>query len=127
MNKYVPVIALTFAFGIIGFLTLSSTSYLSVSDLRDIKDVKRVVVMGNVTKGSVQIGKYLQFKINDDSYEVRVIYLGYARLDNVSGYGTVVVEGIYYPNNKTIFAERVESKCPSKEVVEAYNESLGVK
>lgn len=127
MNKFVPVITLTVAFGIIGFLTLNSTSYMGVSDLKEVNDVKRVVVMGNVTKGSVKIDKYLQFKINDGNYEVNVIYPGYVRLDNVSGYGTVVVEGIYYPNNRTIFAERVESKCPSKEVAKAYNESLGAK
>ena len=127
MNKFVPVIALTMAFGIIGFLTLSSTSYISVSDLKKIKETSRVVVMGNVTKGSVHVGKYLEFRINDGAYEVKVIYPGYVMLDNVSGYGTVVVEGIFYPENNTIFAKRVETKCPSKEVIEAYNESIGVK
>ncbi|ADB57705.1 cytochrome c maturation protein CcmE domain-containing protein [Archaeoglobus profundus] len=120
MNKFVPVIALTMVFGLIGYLTLSSTSYLSVSDLKEIKDIRRVVVIGNVTKGSVKFEDHLEFRINDGVWEVKVIYPSYVRLDNASGYGTVVVEGTYYPENKTIFAVRIESKCPSKQVVEAY-------
>ncbi len=115
MNKFVPVLTLTLAFGLIGFLMLNSTSYLSVSDLRDVKDVRSVVVMGNVTKGSVHFENgNLYFKINDGMYEVNVVYHGYVNLDNVSGYGTVVVEGMYYPENNSILAKRVESSCPSK-------------
>ncbi len=120
MNRLVPILALTVAFGLVGFLTLNSTGYMTVSDLKNVKNVKRVVVMGNVTKGSVHFKDRLEFKINDGIWEVKVIYPSYVRLDNVSGYGKVVVDGIYYPENKTIVASRIESKCPSKEVIEAY-------
>ncbi|RLI85331.1 MAG: hypothetical protein DRP01_06445 [Archaeoglobales archaeon] len=121
MNRFAPIVTLTLAFGLIGFLTLNSTGYMTVSDLRNVKEVGRVVVMGNVTKGSVHFSDHLEFRINDGIWEVKVIYPSYVRLDNVSGYGKVVVEGTYYPQNKTIHAVRVESKCPSKEVIEAYN------
>jgi len=121
MNRFAPIVTLTLAFGLIGFLTLNSTGYMTVSDLRNVKEVGRVVVMGNVTKGSVHFSDHLEFRINDGIWEVKVIYPSYVRLDNVSGYGKVVVEGTYYPQNETIHAVRVESKCPSKEVIEAYN------
>ena len=115
MNKFAAVIILTIAFGLLGILALSSTSYSSVSDILKMDKPNRVVVMGNVTKGSVHYNKTLEFRINDGIEEVRVIYSGYVRLDNVSGYGTVVVRGIYYPENRTIVANSVESKCPSKQ------------
>lgn len=115
MNKFVPVVTLAITFGILGFLMLNSTSYSSVSDLEGVKDVKSVVVMGNVTKGSVRFENgTMHFKINDGRYEVKVTFNGYVNLDNVSGYGTVVVKGVYYPNNNTIVAKSVESSCPSK-------------
>jgi len=115
VNKFAAVIILTIAFGLLGILALSSTSYSSVSDILKMDKPNRVVVMGNVTKGSVHYNKTLEFRINDGIEEVRVIYSGYVRLDNVSGYGTVVVRGIYYPENRTIVANSVESKCPSKQ------------
>ena len=115
MNKFAAVIVLTIAFGLLGVLALSSTSYSSVSDILKMDRPSSVVVMGNVTKGSVHYNKSLEFRINDGAGEVRVVYSGYVRLDNVSGYGTVVVRGVYYPENRTIIANSVESKCPSKQ------------
>ena len=114
MKKFAAVVVLTIAFGLLGILALTSTSYSSVSEVLRIDKPTKVVVMGNVTKGSVRYDKFLEFRINDGIGEVRVIYSGYVRLDNVSGYGTVVVRGIYYPENRTIVASSVESKCPSK-------------
>ena len=116
-SKLLPVIPLIIAFAIIGYLSATSTAYMSVSELNFEKPT-RVVVMGNVSKGSVHFEDKLEFRINDGKREVRVVYPGWVRLDNVSGYGTVVVEGIYYPND-TIFANKITSKCPSKEAVES--------
>jgi cytochrome c-type biogenesis protein CcmE len=121
-NKLLPVIPMVIAFAIIGYLSVTSTEYMSVSELNFEKPT-RVVVMGNVSKGSVHYKDHLEFRITDGNNEVRVIYPGWVKLDNVSGYGTVVVEGIYYPNG-TIFANKITSKCPSKEVIDAYNTSL---
>ncbi len=113
MNRF-AVVVLTLAFGLMGYLAMNSTSYMTVSDLIKVGGVERVAVMGNVTKGSVHYGNVTEFRINDGKFEVRVIYPNYVRLDNVSGYGKVVVEGTYYPENRTIVATRVETKCPSK-------------
>ncbi len=114
MNKIVPVLSLMLAFGLLGFLALNSSNYMTVSDLKGIKRVERVVVMGNVSKGSVHFDRVLKFKIHDNYFEVNVVYPSYVRLDNVSGYGTVVVSGVYYPSNRTIVADRIELRCPSK-------------
>ena len=119
-NKILTIIALTIAFAIIGVLSITSSNYISVSDLINIKKPSVVTVVGNVTKGSVKMNNFLEFKINDGKSEVNVKYNGFVRLDNVSGYGRVVVYGVYYPNNKTIIATRVETTCPSKEELEAY-------
>jgi len=118
MNKLIPVITLTMAFGLMGYLALNSCGYMSVSDLKNVREVKKVVVMGNVTKGSVHFDTQLVFKINDGHHEVKVVYPKFVKLDNVSGYGTVVVEGIYHPENETILANDVQLRCPSKESYE---------
>ncbi len=120
VNKALTLISLAFAFALIGYLSMSSSSYKTVSALKDLKKPKVVTVIGNVTKGSVRVNELLEFKINDGRHEVKVKYNGFVRLDNVSGYGRVVVIGVYYPQNKTIIASRVEASCPSKEVLKAY-------
>ncbi len=125
-SKGVLAIILAILFLTLGYLSITSSQYLTVSDLKKIKSPKRVIVMGNVTKGSVKFEKELEFKINDGKYEVKVIYPTWILLDNVSGYGRVVVEGIYYPDKNLIKAERIQTSCPSKEEIKAYNISKGV-
>jgi cytochrome c-type biogenesis protein CcmE len=123
-NRYLPIVPLVIAFAIIGYLSVSSTSYKSVSELGAIDKPTRVAVMGNVSKCSVFFkDNHLEFVITDGKNSVKVVYHKYMNLDNVSGYGIVVVEGIYYPDNNTIFANSVQSKCPSKEVLE-YREKM---
>ncbi len=119
-SRLVPVIPFILLFLIIGYLSISSTTYLSVSDLKKFKEPTRVVVMGNVSKGSVFFKERLEFVITDGKNSVKVVYPAWIQLDNVSGYGKVVVEGVYYPDINTIKAERIQTKCPSKEEIERY-------
>ncbi len=118
MNKFTLIVSLAIAFAVVGYLSLNSTSYMTVSDLDKIDKPTKVVVMGNVSKGSVFFDKgVLRFVINDGRSSAKVIYHGWIRLDNVSGYEVVAVKGVYYPMNKTIVAEKVLAKCPSKEEI----------
>jgi len=126
-NKLIPVFLFLLLFAVVGYLSLTSTAYLSVSDLKQIKNPTRVAVMGNVSKGSVRFAGELEFVITDGKSEVKVIYPTWIQLDNVSGYGKVVVEGIYYPELNTIKAERIQTKCPSKEEIEIYSKKYASK
>jgi len=117
-------IPLVIVFAALAFLSIFSTSYLTVSDLEKYTSPTRVSVMGNVSAGSVRLGEgYVKFKLTDGKNEVNVIYYGALQLDNVTGYAKVTVDGIYYPEENLIKAENVLYKCPSKEEIEAYNAS----
>lgn len=122
-NLVLAVIPLMLAFAAIGYISLHSSSYLEVSELKKYDEPVKVSVIGNVTKGSVRfVDGHLEFTINDGKNYVKVVYPAWVRLDNVSGYGQATVKGIYYPDRNVIEASMVQSKCPSKQEMAAYKE-----
>ena len=118
------IIPLMIVFAVLGYIGLSSSAYLEVSDLAKYTQPAKVSVIGNVTKGSVHISKgYLEFTITDGKSYVKVLYRGTLQLDNSTNYAQVTVEGIYYPDKNVIEASNVLYKCPSKQEMERYKGS----
>lgn len=118
------IVPLMIAFAALGYISLSSSAYLNVSDLAKYTEPVKVSVIGNVTKGSVHISDgYLEFTITDGKSYVKVLYHGSLQLDNSTNYAQVTVEGIYYPDRNIIEASNVLYKCPSKQEIRGYKES----
>lgn len=113
---------LAVVFGTAGFMALSYTRYLEVSEVLQYEGPAKVSVMGNVTAGSVHYkGGKTVFLLTDGRNYVKVIYNGIFMLDNSTNYARINVRGIYYPDKKVIVANEIYGKCPSKKEVEALN------
>ncbi len=119
------VIPLVIVFVAVGFISLYSSNYLSVSDLKRFNEPVKVSVMGNITKGSVRLmGDSITFLLTDGVSTVKVFYPGVIQLDNSTSFAQVTVEGTYYPDLNAINATNILYKCPSKQQIEEYNQSL---
>jgi len=119
------VIPLVIVFVAVGFISLYSSNYLSVSDLKRFNEPVKVSVMGNITKGSVRlVGDSITFLLTDGVSTVKVYYPSVIQLDNLTSYAQVTVEGTYYPDSNAINATNILYKCPSKQQIEEYNQSL---
>lgn len=118
------VVPLIIVFAAVSFISLYSSSYLSVSDLRRFSNPVKVSVMGNVSKGSVRVyNGSIFFVLTDGSSQVGVYYPGVIQLDNSTSFAQVTVEGIYYPDENLINASNILFKCPSKQQIEKYNQT----
>ena len=118
-------IPLIITFTTIGFITLFSTNYLTVSDLMKYSSPTKVSVIGNVTKGSVRYTNgVLTFLLTDGRNNVVVRYKGILQLDNSTSLAKITVIGVYYPKENVIEAQNILFKCPSKQEIEGYKYRL---
>ncbi len=114
-------IPLLITFTTLGFITLFSSNYMTVSDLSRYSAPVKVSVIGNVTKGSVRYHDgILSFILTDGKQDVFVRYRGILQLDNSTSLARVTVIGIYYPDENVIDAQNILFKCPSKQEIEGY-------
>ncbi len=124
MRIILLVFPLVIVFVAVGFISLYSSSYLSVSDLDRFNSPVKVSVMGNVSKGSVRVyDGSIYFVLTDGQSRVGVYYPGVIQLDNSTSFAQVTVEGVYYPDRNIINATNILYKCPSKQQIEKYNQS----
>lgn len=119
------IAALTLAFTAIAYISLSSSTYLEVSDLKKISSPSRVSVMGYIVEGSAKITpETVSFELTDGVTRVKVVYRGPAQyIGNATAYTKVTVEGVYYPSENLIEASKILFTCPSKQEVEAAKSS----
>ena len=95
---------------------LSSTQYLTVSELYEKNLVnQKVVVMGKVVNGSIAYRDgYVEFVIFDENStareHVKVVYVGKSNINVYDG-AIVVAKGKF--NGTVIIATEVLTKCPS--------------
>lgn len=115
------IAALTLAFTAIAYISLSSSAYMEVSDLRKLDKPTRVTVLGYIVEGSAKITpEKVSFQITDGKFTVGVVYVGPAQyIGSTTNYTKVTVEGIYYPGDNYIEASKLLFTCPSKQEVEA--------
>jgi len=109
------IISLGFMFTLIGIISLYSSSYLGVSDLSGYSEPVRVRVMGILEPDSLTIDSNgIKFTITDGYSSVDVYYSGIIQIDIAAGIIEVMVEGIYYPGEDIIMADKILYRCPSK-------------
>ena len=118
------IVPLSITFAILGYVSLYTSEYLSVSDLQRYTEPAKVTVLGNVSKGSVRfVNGNIEFLLTDGESYVKVVYPSFVQLDNSTNYAQVTVIGVFYPSKNVIEADEILFKCPSKEQMEVRNQS----